>query len=164
MYPKSPGPTFSHGPSLVSKARHTQPSRLARGPAPFPSRGGILRHRPACLLKRFRSQGSQTICAFRWPPQAPPHCAAVQATQRPARHRWRRCQATPAPPCIMKFVLVYCSSSSQDTAWQAAAPLVLRDRGGAWVATSALSSASRTVAWALSPHSQGRDKRRFYDS
>ena len=98
MYPKSPGPTFSHGPSLVSKARHTQPSRLARGPAPFPSRGGILRHRPACLLKRFRSQGSQTICAFRWPPQAPPHCAAVQATQRPARHRWRRCQATPAPP------------------------------------------------------------------
>jgi hypothetical protein len=97
MYSRPPGPTYSHGPSLVSKARQTSPSRLARGPAPFTSRGGIHRHRPACLLKRFRSQGSQTICALWWPPQAPPHCAAVQATQRPARHRWRRCQATPPP-------------------------------------------------------------------
>ena len=97
MYPRSPGPTFSHGPSLVSKARRTPPSRLARGPAPFTSRGGTHLHRPACPLKRFRSQGSQNFRALRWPPQAPPHCAAVQANLRPARHRWRRCQATPPP-------------------------------------------------------------------
>lgn len=35
--------------------------------------------------------------AMRWPPRAPPHCAAGRAKRRLARHRWRRCPSTPAP-------------------------------------------------------------------
>ena len=41
---------------------------------------------------------SQKTRAQRWPPQAPPHCAAAQATSRPARHRWRRSRQTAPPP------------------------------------------------------------------
>lgn len=98
---RTPAPNLqsTRGPSLVSKARHTSPSRLARGPAPPPT-AAVANTATAPPVHRSepRFLGSQKTRAQRWPPQAPPHCAAVQARLRPARHRWRRSRQTAPPP------------------------------------------------------------------
>jgi len=87
MYSRSPGPTFSHGPSLVSKARHTSPSRPARGPAPFTSRGGKHRHRPACFSLRASFLGVTKLPCF----------AVASASAAPLRRRAGHTPARPAP-------------------------------------------------------------------
>jgi len=100
-FERTPAPNLqsTRGPSLVSKARHTSPSRLARGPAPPPTAAvANTATAPPVYRSEPRFLGSQKPRAQRWPPQAPPHCAAVQATLRPARHRWRRSRQTAPPP------------------------------------------------------------------
>ena len=74
------------------------PPGTSRGGNPGQLRPNTAAAPPVVLSGESVQAFSSNPRARRWPPQAPPHCAAWHAQRRRARHRWRRCPANAAPP------------------------------------------------------------------